>query len=61
MVEDLGFDGLDIGILDFAFLISYGLGLFISGRLGDRFSAVYVVTLGMMQAAVVLTLIGMLG
>lgn len=48
VADDLNFEGYEIGLLDFAFLIAYGFGLFISGRLGDRFSAVYVVALGMM-------------
>ncbi|XP_048257345.1 sugar phosphate exchanger 3-like isoform X1 [Haliotis rufescens] len=47
-----------LGILDASFMISYAVGLFISGIVGDRLNMRYVLTFGMCSTAVMVFLFG---
>ncbi|XP_046546233.1 sugar phosphate exchanger 3-like isoform X2 [Haliotis rubra] len=47
-----------LGILDAAFMISYGVGLFISGIVGDRLNMRYVLVFGMCSTALTVFLFG---
>lgn len=49
--QDLGFSTTVIGSFDTVFLFFYALGNFVSGNLGDRFSARVVVPIGVVVAA----------
>lgn len=49
-----------LGVLDAAFMISYALGLYISGMLGDRFNLRLVLSFGMTTSAVCVFVFGAL-
>lgn len=49
-----------LGVLDAAFMISYALGLYISGMLGDRFNLRYVLSFGMCTSAICVFIFGCL-
>ncbi|KAK3103461.1 hypothetical protein FSP39_019433 [Pinctada imbricata] len=47
-----------LGVLDAVFMISYAVGLYISGMLGDRFNMRYVLSIGMCSSAVMVFIFG---
>jgi len=48
------------GMLDSVFMISYAVGLYISGYIGDRFNVRYVLSIGMCSSAVCVFMFGTL-
>jgi len=54
--KDLKFSGTALGTLDTVYLLSYALGSYASGNLGDRYSRVKVVTVGLTIACTALSL-----
>jgi len=50
-----------MGWIDFSFLLSYAVGIVISGFLGDRLNIRYFYSFGLFGTSVCYTLIGLMG
>ncbi|OWF55871.1 sugar phosphate exchanger 3-like isoform X2 [Mizuhopecten yessoensis] len=60
LFQKRGEDTEFLGVLDAAFMISYAVGLYISGMLGDRFNLRLVLSFGMCSSAVCVFIFGCL-
>ncbi|XP_060078484.1 sugar phosphate exchanger 3-like [Ylistrum balloti] len=60
LFQKQGEDTEFLGVLDAAFMISYALGLYISGMLGDRFNLRLVLSFGMCSSAICVFVFGSL-
>ena len=50
-----------MGWIDFSFLLSYAVGIVISGFLGDRLNIRYFYSFGLFGTSICYTLIGLMG
>lgn len=59
--DENGFSGTQLGIIDFGFLFSYSIGLYVSGWLEDKFPLIKVMVIGLIVTALSLIIVGFLG
>jgi len=50
--DDTGFSSTYLGLIDFGFLFSYSIGLYVSGWLEDKFSLIKVMVIGLVVASI---------